>query len=959
MGEVHRAEDTRLRREVAIKILHPEAAASREWLSRFRREARLASSLQHPHICTIHELGEHDGQAFIVMERLEGVTVRELIEDGPMAPARVIALARQVADALDAAHRQGIIHRDIKPANLFVTEGDHVKILDFGLARLASDEVTGTALTGAVPSVTRERPPAEDGPRSGSGSRPLHLTQTGMAMGTVFYMSPEQARGEPLDARTDLFSLGSVLYEMATGRRAFEGDDIAQILAKITHGVFVPPRALNPGVPRTLDAIIVKLLAADPRQRYQRASDLGADLARADAPSGPTPRSSIATPSTGRATVLGRRGLAVIAGVLVVASLGYAWYVRRPGTLTDRDSLVIGAFENTTGNPVFDDTLVTALKVQLGQSPFLDIVSDQRVAETLRLMGRKADEPFTHDVARETCQRLGVKAMIEGRLAPIGTHYVLSVSATDCRTGETLARAQAEATGSDTVLTELGAMASEMRTRLGESLPSLARFDTPIAQATTPSLPALKAYALGLEERRRGRELESLAFFKQAIHLDPTFAQAHATMSTVYGVLGELERSEFHAREAYGRQDRVSEHERLFIRYQYHDRVTGNQDAVIETLLAWQAAYPRDFVPANALAVVYNRLGQYDKALEAGDEAMRRTPNHPFAISNIAVAFRGLGRYDEARAIAQEGVRLDAATTPTRRLLYQLSVMAADPAAAQQLAWARGQPREFDLVAAQAQIAMFEGRWREGETLYRRAVELALARGLSGNAAGQISNLAWLEAVYRPGPDLADRVHRALALVASRDDGVTSARFRATAALGLAGLRAEAMRPVEDAEARSPESTYIRTVAGPVTRAAVALHAGRPAEAVAALEPARAAELGGLGALSPVYLRAEAYRAQGALSEAAGEYERLIRHRGTDPYSPMVPLSWLGLGRVRAAGGNLTVARTSYEMALSIWRAADSDFPPRRDAQAEYDRLASATAVAAGSDRALTTRRSP
>ncbi|HTU99727.1 MAG TPA: serine/threonine-protein kinase, partial [Luteitalea sp.] len=688
MGEVYRAEDTRLRREVAIKILHPEAAASTEWLSRFRREARLASALQHPHICTIHELGEHEGQAFIVMERLEGATMRELIEAGGLPPARVVAFARQVAEALDAAHRRGIIHRDIKPANLFVTEGDHVKVLDFGLARLAGDEALA-ALSGAVPMalaasgmepVVRSGAATDDTDVGGepvaapaaavrrTPARPLHLTQTGMAMGTVFYMSPEQARGDALDGRSDLFSLGSVLYEMVTARRAFEGDDIPQILGKITHGVFVPPRTLNPAVPRTLDTIIVKLLAADPRQRYQRAGDLLADLARAEAPSGPTARLSAEAPavSPGRAGLW--RQLGIAASVLLVGgSLGYAWYTRRPA-LTDRDSIVIGGFENDTGNAVFDGTLVTALKVQLGQSPFLDIVSDQRIEETLRLMGRKPDAVFGHDVARETCQRLGVKAMIDGRLAPFGSHYVLSLAATDCQTGETLARTQAEATSSETVLAELGKLASQMRTTLGESLPSIARFDVPIAQATTPSLAALQAYALGLEERRKGRELESLAFFNRAIELDPDFAQAHATLSTVYGAIGEVGRSERHARIAFEHEDRVSERERLFIRYQYHDRVTGNQDAVQQTLQVWQAAYPRDFVPANALSVVHNRIGKYDAALEAAREALRRNPGHPFAISNLAVAYRGLGRYDEARRAAQDAVTAGVATMPTRRL---------------------------------------------------------------------------------------------------------------------------------------------------------------------------------------------------------------------------------------------------------------------------------------------------
>ncbi len=965
MGEVHRAEDTRLRREVAIKILHPEAAASSEWLSRFRREARLASALQHPHICTIHELGEHEGQAFIVMERLEGVTMRELIEQGALAPARVVAFARQVAEALDAAHRRGIIHRDIKPANLFVTENDHLKVLDFGLARLAGDEALA-ALSGAVPlalaasgaesvvrpSSDRGPDPTDVGPDpvpapKPAGAvrhtppRPLHLTQTGMAMGTVFYMSPEQAKGDELDARTDLFSLGSVLYEMATARRAFEGDDIAQILGKITNGVFVPPRALNPAVPRALDAIIVKLLAADPRQRYQRAGDLLADLARAEAPSGPTARVQ-ADPS---ATPVSRAGLYRRAGVaasvlLVAGSLGYAWFTRRPA-LTDRDSIVIGAFENDTGNSVFDGTLMTALEVQLGQSPFLDIVSDQRIEETLRLMGRKPDEAFDHDVARETCQRLGVKAMIDGRLAPLGSHYVIALAATDCQTGETLARTQAEATSSEAVLTELGKLASQMRTTLGESLPSIARFDVPIAQATTPSLPALQAYALGLEERRRGRELESVAFFNRAIELDPDFAQAHATLSTVYGAIGEVARSERHARIAFEHADRVSERERLFIRYQYHDRVTGNQDAVVQTLQVWQSAYPRDFVPANALSVVYNRIGRYQPALDAAREALRRNAAHPFAMSNLAVAYRGLGRFDEARGAARDAVTAGVATMPTRRLLYQLSVLAGDRTASQHVAWASGQPREFDMIAAQAQIAMYEGRWRSGEALYRRSADLAVTRGLRGTAAGQIAHLAWLEVLYRPGDDLAERVRQTIARGGVTADGpIASGRFRAAAALALAGERAEALSIADAAERRMPESTYVRTVLAPATRAAVALHDGRPAVAVAALEPARATEIGGLGALVPLYLRAEAYRRQGAWADAIREFERLLTHRGTDPYAPMVPMAYLGLARAQAAAGDPDGSRASYQTLLSLWREADADFAPRRVAQAEYDGLA-------------------
>lgn len=936
MGEVYRAEDTRLRREVAIKLLHPEAAASREWLGRFTREARLASSLQHPHICTIHELGEHAGQPFIVMERLEGATMRELIEGSPLVPSRVLGFARQIAEALDAAHRRGIIHRDIKPANLLVCDGDHVKVLDFGLARLAGDDAPGPmSLSGQVPIHATPH----------GHALPLHLTQTGVAMGTVFYMSPEQARGDPLDARTDLFSLGAVLYEMATGRRAFDGDDIPQVLGKIVNGVFVPPRTLNPGVPRGLDAIIVRLLAADAAQRYQTAGELLADVQRAAETSAPTPA---ATPNTrhvardSRGRLLRGAGLAASV-VLVAASVGYPWLTRRSAGLTERDSIVIGPFENTTGNAVFDATLAAALRVQLGQSPFLDIVSDQRIGETLRLMGRSAGDALTRPAAREVCQRLGVKAMIEGTVAPLGRHYVLTLSAMDCRTGETLRRMQKEATSTEAVLTALGGAASEMRTALGESLPSIQRFDVPIAQATTPSLAALQAYATGVEERRKGRELESVAFFNQAIALDGSFAQAYATLSAVYGTLGELERSELYARRAYEHQDRVSERERLFIRYQYHDRVTGNQDAAIETLQAWKAAFPRDMQPANALSVVYNRLGEYSRAVDEAKEALRRSPGHPFALSNLAVAYRGLGRYDDARRAAQTAVDLGVETMPTRRLLYQLAVLANDASSSTHLEWARSRSRAFDLMSAEAQVAVYGGRLRIGEDLYRGAAESAAARGLRGTAAGYATHLALVEALYRPGADLPDRVRRLLAVAGAGTEGnqdrSRAPRIRAAVALALAGLGGEAMALMRGAEQRTPASTYVRTALAPSTRAAVALHKGRPDEAIEALEAARATQVGSFGALVPIYLRAEALMQRRAWLDAAREFDTLLRHRGADPFAPVVPLAHLGIARARARAGDVEGSRRAYEELFAIWKAADEDFAPVVAARAEYRRL--------------------
>jgi serine/threonine protein kinase/tetratricopeptide (TPR) repeat protein len=939
MGVVYRAQDIRLGREVAVKLLRTDASTAADWMSRFEREARLASSLQHPHICTIHELGEHEGQPFIAMERLEGKTVRQLLEAGRMPISRVLHLAAQMADALDAAHRRGIIHRDIKPANLFVSYNDHLKILDFGLAKTTSAEPP-----------TRTAAPVRTGtasPSSPTIAVPLKadLTATGVAVGTASYMSPEQAHGQPLDERSDLFSLGSVLYEMATGRRAFGGDDLALIAVRIANGIIAPPRTVDPSIPESVEAIIRKLMATEPKDRYQSAADLLVDIRSAlrqidpDAPAA----ADGSAPATGSKRSMTTWALAASAVIVVLAGFAAYRYLKPHGAaLSDRDTILIGAFENTTNEPLFDATLLTALKVQLGQSPFLDIVPDQRVGEILRTMGKSEDERLTPAIAREVCQRLTLKAMLEGSIAAIGSSYVLRLEATDCATGEALAREQAEVSGQEHVLRELGLMTSRVRTTLGESLPSMQRFDVPIEQATTPSLTALKAYALGLEERRKGRELESVAFFNQAIDLDREFASAYATLSTVYGSLGEWRRSEEYARLAFEKQSRVSERERLFITYQFHDRVTGNEEKAASTLDLWKTAYPREFRPANALALIHNRMGRYDRAEEEANEALRRSPGHPFPISNLAITYRALGRYADAQRIANKAVEARVETTPTRRLLYQVGLLLGDGSAAAHLAWAKDRPREFDIVSAQAQVAEYEGRVREGGDLYRRAADMAVTRGLRGTSSGYTAQLAWTEALYRHASQ--DATPHMPALDDTETDGPgTVPRFRAAAALALNGQSSEALALVTRAEAGYPEGTFVRTVLGPVTRAAMALKQQRPDEAIQALEPAKVSELGTVAGLVPSYLRAEALRQKASYADAIREYRAVIEHRGVDPFSPVVPLAHLGLARASARSGDIAASRKAYEELFAIWKSADAEFHPLVAARGEYARLATTT----------------
>jgi eukaryotic-like serine/threonine-protein kinase len=935
MGVVFAAEDLRLGREVAIKFLRADEPDQDQWLARFEREARLASALQHPHICTIHELGEHAGRPFIVMELLEGRTIKQLLQDGPLPVGSAVEFAVQIGEALAAAHERGIVHRDIKPANLFVSHDTRVKVLDFGLAKVATP-----------PLHTPAPHPSRTARASGPGP---DVTATGATVGTAAYMSPEQAIGAPIDARTDLFSFGSVLYEMVTGKRAFPGETAQAVLQRLIAGEVVPARALNPAVPERLEQIIQRALQHDKANRYQTAADLLSDL-RSLARELSTHTVPIDTDNHGKGEHV--RGLirswkVAAAAVVAVALLGgglWFWAGRRSSALSDKDSILISHFDNNTGEAVFDETLMTALKVQLGQSPFLDIVSDDRIAEELRLMGHPAAQELDTTVARQVCQRLNVKAMLEGSVSRLGSNYVLTLNAMDCRTGESVATQQREAAGTAHILSVLGSLSSSMRTTLGESLPSIEKYDVPIEQATTPSLPALKAYALGVAERRRGRELESVAFFNQAIAQDPEFAAAYTMLSTVYGSLGEWRQSEEYARLAYARHKRVSERERLLIEYQYHDRVTGDQDRAAETLEVWKLSYPRDSRPANALALIHNRFGRYERGVAEAREAQRRSPGHPFPMSNHAFALRGLGRYDEARKVAEEAVKLGVATTPTRRLLYQLGVMAGDGSHVQQLEWAKNRPREFDLVSAEAQVAAFEGRPAAAAELYTQAADKARARGLNGTASSYAAHLAWTEALYGEPANARERVQEIVAsMTAASDDLNALPRFRAAAALAYVGRTAAARDIVARAGQRYPDSTVVRYVLEPTVTAAIALSRQRPDEALAALEKAVPTERGNLAGLVPTFLRGEAYRAKGDSASARRQYQKVLDWRGADPFAPVVPLAHLGIARAWAADGDVAKSRQTYEELFKIWVKADPSLPPLKRAREEFAQLSSSS----------------
>jgi tetratricopeptide (TPR) repeat protein len=933
MGVVYRARDLQLDRDVALKFLPARLAEDQAALARFDREARLASSLNDPHICIVHGVDQHEGRPFIVMELCTGETVKRLIAKGAIPLAQAVELAVQAAGALDTAHRGGVIHRDIKPANLFVSGSGQLKVLDFGLAKLLAPQLVATP-----------RPAADSLPKS----EPAELTSPGMALGTIAYMSPEQALGHPVDARADLFSLGAVLYEMATGERAFPGTTAGVVFDRILNREPRRPRRVNPRIPDELESVLGRLLAKSPEQRPASAAALVAELeqvqrviaTRSGSSTASSPVSLVSQALTGRSPW---RGLWWGGSLLLLAAIVVGVFVARarPGPLTERDPILLAGFENKTGEPVFDATLSHALAVQLGQSPFLNIVGDDRVRETLPLMGRDANERLTPELAREVCQRLDTRAMVRGSISRLGELYVLLVEASECATGASLAREQGEAAGAEAVLDTLGRISSRLRSRVGESLKSVEAFDVPVAQATTPSLEALRAYTLGVEQRRRGAEVEAIPFLERALELDPGFAAAATTLSTVYGNLGEASKSIEYGRLAYAHREKVSQRERFFITYQYHDRVTGDLRQAADTLGVWKQTFPNDFQPANALAIIHNRLGRYEQGVEEARDALARTPGHPFAVSNLAHAYRGLGRYAEARRVAEEVVARGVATVPTRRLVYQLAVLRGDAAAAaQQLEWAKGTPREFDIVAAEAQVAAFEGRLGRSGELYRTCVSLAESRALPEVGLSYVAHDALTQALY-------GRRAEALALVrgalARRKDAKAPSdavpRVRLLTALALVGAP-EAARMAGELAAELPESTLVNGVIVPTTRAAIALERDRAQDAIAELRAAAAYETGGVAVLIPLYLRAEAYRRGGDPRRALEEYQKLIEHRGADPFSPVCALAPLGVARAWRAIGDTEKARQAYDEFFKAWREADADVPSLVTARAEYRRLA-------------------